>query len=83
MERFVNDAIKAEIPVVCEEMTYQEAKDRGAIERPRSPGNDGLISRTCRQMPFDGLKIGLSMARPVTVTFTYYRGSGVLARSTV
>jgi len=31
VERFVNDAIKAEIPVVCEEMTYQEAKDRGAI----------------------------------------------------
>ena len=31
IEKFVNDAIKAAIPVVCEEMTYQEAKDRGAI----------------------------------------------------
>lgn len=31
LEKFVNDAIKAEIPVVCEEMTYEEAKKRGAI----------------------------------------------------
>ena len=31
VEKYVNDAIKAEIPVVCEEMTYEEAKKRGAI----------------------------------------------------
>ena len=31
LEKFVNDAIKAEIPVVCEEMTYEQAKERGAI----------------------------------------------------
>ncbi len=31
IEEWVNEAIKAEIPVVCEEMTYQEAMDRGAI----------------------------------------------------
>ena len=31
VEKYVNDAIKAAIPVVCEEMTYEEAKKRGAI----------------------------------------------------
>ena len=31
IEKYVNDAIKAAIPVVCEEMTYEEAKKRGAI----------------------------------------------------
>lgn len=31
IEKFVNDAIKAEIPVVCEEMTYEQAKERGAV----------------------------------------------------
>ena len=31
IEKFVNDAIKASIPVVCEEMTYEEAKARGAV----------------------------------------------------
>ncbi len=31
IEDFVNDAIRAAIPVVCEEMPYQEAMDRGAI----------------------------------------------------
>jgi alanyl-tRNA synthetase len=31
IEKFVNDAIKAEIPVVCEEMTYEQAKEKGAI----------------------------------------------------
>lgn len=31
IEKYVNDAIKAAIPVVCEEMTYEQAKERGAI----------------------------------------------------
>ena len=31
VERLVNVAIDAKVPVVCEEMTVQEAKDRGAI----------------------------------------------------
>lgn len=31
MEKYVNDIIKAAIPVVCEEMTYKQAKERGAI----------------------------------------------------
>ncbi len=31
VEKYVNDAIKAAIPVVCEEMTYEEAKKRNAI----------------------------------------------------
>ena len=31
VEKYVNDAIKAAIPVVCEEMTYEDAKGRGAI----------------------------------------------------
>jgi alanyl-tRNA synthetase len=31
IEAFVNDAIEADIPVVCEEMTYDEAKSRNAI----------------------------------------------------
>ncbi len=31
VEQYVNDAIKAAIPVVCEEMTYEQAKERGAI----------------------------------------------------
>lgn len=31
VEKIVNDAIKAAIPVVCEEMTYEEAKARNAV----------------------------------------------------
>ena len=31
LEKFVNDAIKADIPVVCEEMTLDEARAKGAI----------------------------------------------------
>ena len=31
VEQYVNDAIKAAIPVVCEEMPYEEAMARGAI----------------------------------------------------
>ncbi len=31
VEDFVNDAIKRDIPVVCEEMTVSEAKNRGAL----------------------------------------------------
>ena len=31
IERFVNDVIKADIPVVCEELSYDEAKSRNAI----------------------------------------------------
>ena len=31
VEKYVNDAIRAAIPVVCEEMTYEKAKERGAI----------------------------------------------------
>ncbi len=31
IEEFVNEAIRAEIPVVCEEMPYEEAMARGAI----------------------------------------------------
>jgi len=31
IEKFVNDAIKADIPVVCEELSYEEAKSRNAI----------------------------------------------------
>ena len=31
VEKFVNDAIKADVPITCEEMPYEEAKARGAI----------------------------------------------------
>jgi len=31
IEKFVNDVIKADIPVVCEELSYEEAKSRNAI----------------------------------------------------
>ncbi len=31
IEDWVNEAIKAAVPVICEEMTYAEAKERGAI----------------------------------------------------
>lgn len=31
VERLVNEVIKAEVPVVCEEMTYEEAKARNAV----------------------------------------------------
>lgn len=31
VEKYVNDAIRAEIPVVCEEMPYEQAKERNAI----------------------------------------------------
>ncbi|AGI47421.1 alanyl-tRNA synthetase [Thermoplasmatales archaeon BRNA1] len=31
IEKYVNDAIKADIPVVCEEMTLEDARKRGAI----------------------------------------------------
>ena len=31
IEKYVNDAIKADIPVVCEEMTLEEARARNAI----------------------------------------------------
>ncbi len=31
VEKFVNDAIAADVPITCEEMPYEEAKKRGAI----------------------------------------------------
>jgi alanyl-tRNA synthetase len=31
VEKFVNDAIAADVPITCEEMPYEEAKARGAI----------------------------------------------------
>ena len=31
MQQLVNEAIKADVPVVCEEMTVDEAKAQGAI----------------------------------------------------
>ncbi|MCQ2070407.1 MAG: alanine--tRNA ligase-related protein, partial [archaeon] len=31
IEKYVNDAIKADLPVVCEEMTLEEARERNAI----------------------------------------------------
>lgn len=31
VEKFVNDAIAADVPITCEEMSYEDAKARGAI----------------------------------------------------
>ena len=31
VEKMVNEAIQAKVPVVCEEMTVPEAKEKGAI----------------------------------------------------
>ncbi len=31
IEKWINDAIKADLPVVCEEMSYEDAKKKGAI----------------------------------------------------